>query len=211
MGCGGQVVVFVVTPALTVKNGKMPGPKLAYSLEYPVPWSAGGTQAEDLAEALSAYHRVHPRELKEPLYLRGEGQPLIFEGVEQGLYPEAVPAEESALPYAVVYSESKYAVELFRALLAIAEVGVQNHLCVTVGIEGIALSFQISPQLGSVIYLAVIGDSALLPLAYGGHRLLAVLGVYDRQSHMGQRAVGGDVDSMSVGPPMGNSAGHTPG
>ena len=181
------------------------------SLEDPAARGAGGTQAEDLAQTLPANGGVYARVFEQALDLRAKGQPPIGEGVKQRLHPKAVPAQEDAAPGDVVHGKGENAVELLRAALSIAEVGVQDHLGVTVRVKAVAPALQVRPELGGVVKLPVVGDGALAPLLAGGHGLLAVLGVDDRQAHVGQGAVGGHMGPLAVWAPVGDPAGHAAG
>ena len=114
---------------------------------------------------------------------RGGAQRPPVIGVIKRLDAERIAGQQQALPLVVPKGQGEHAPEPFGHGRAVAAIEVQQDLGVGLGVEAMALLFELAAQRPEVINLAIIGDVKAVQL----HRLGgACVGVDDRQAPMRQ-------------------------
>ena len=119
--------------------------------------------------------------------------------VKQRLYADAVPCQKQSAGTVLPDGKGKNAVALFHTAGAPVHIGLQKHFRVAVCLKYCALLFQLCPQFGGVVQLAIVDNGIGFPAGSDFHRLPALFHVNDRQPRVCHSTLGREKNALLVG------------
>ena len=143
---------------------------------------------------------------EQPLELRGEGHARAHLGPVEGLDPELVAHQVERPGRLVPDRDAEDAVEALDERGAELLVEVRDHLAVAVRTQPVAAPLEPAPQLELVVDLAVEHDCDVAALVE--ERLVAVLGIDDRETPHAERHALGRVVALPVRAAVRERRGH---
>ena len=152
---------------------------------------------------------LQPRHGGQAVELRAEEQAALLQGVEEGLFAEAVTGAEQTAAGSIPEGEGEHAVEALEAVRAPDAVGLEDDLRIGVAaVEAGARLQQFLPEFGKVVDLAVEDDAELA--VHVLHGLAAAGKVDDGQAAVPQADGPFLPDAAAVGAAVGDDVGHGP-
>jgi hypothetical protein len=151
---------------------------------------------QELREYVLVEQRLDRTGGQDRLDLRGEDQLVPGQRVIERLDPQPIAGQEEPAPLAVPQGEGEHPAQGLDATILVFLVEMKDRLVVAVRPVAMAPLFQIRPELGVVVDLAVADNPDALVLVR--HRLAAALGIHDRQSPMTQADRTLDEQSLPV-------------
>jgi hypothetical protein len=160
-------------------------------------------------DGLRIERKLQPRHGGQTVELRAEEQAALLQGVEEGLFAEAVTGAEQTAPGGIPEGEGEHAVEALEAVRAPDAVGLEDDLRIGMAaVETGARLQQFLPELGEVVDLAVEDDAELA--VHVLHGLAAAGKVDDGQAAVSQADGPFLPDAAAVGAAVSDDVGHGP-
>ena len=119
--------------------------------------------------------------------------------VKQRFYADAVPCQKQSAGTVLPDGKGKNAVALFHTAGAPVHIGLQKHFRVAVCLKYCALLFQLCPQFGGVVQLAIVDNGIGFSAGSDFHRLPALFHVNDRQPRVCHSTLGREKNALLVG------------